>query len=239
MTAGCRLLLSGIAYVPRKASKKKKIKNHRRAKKGFYWKEKNKYNYTNINSRGFFMKIDPLVFSAKFPDRCRLDLCRSRCCRFGVWVDIEEQETIIANQELFTPYLRPEAKDPKTWFGKTESDPDCPSGLAVETRDIAGACSFYHPAHGCVLQKGAVEAGFHEWIIKPRFCIMFPLVVSGGELTVDDDMKNLWCMKGKNRTRPILEAVRKEVEFLFDEEQRRRLCTEEESFPAVKTRGRR
>ena len=68
---------------------------------------------------------------------------------------------------------------------------------------------------------------------------MFPLVVSGGELTVDDDMKNLWCMKGKNRSRPILESVRKEVEFLFDEEQRRRLCAEEESFPAVKARGRR
>ena len=185
------------------------------------------------------MKIDPLVFSAKFPDCCRLDLCRSRCCRFGVWVDIEEQETIIANQGLFTPYLRPEAKDPGTWFGKTELDPDCPSGLAVETQEIAGACSFFHPAHGCVLQKGAVEADLHEWIIKPRFCIMFPLVVSGGELTVDDDMKNLWCMKGKNRTRPILESVRKEVEFLFNEDQRRRLCAEEESFPAVKARGRR
>ncbi len=185
------------------------------------------------------MKIDPLVFSAKFPDQCRLDLCRSRCCRFGVWVDIEEKETIIANQGLFTPYLREEARDPETWFGKTEADPDCPSGMAVETQEIAGACSFYHPAHGCVLQKGAVEAGFHEWIIKPRFCIMFPLVVSGGELTVDDDMKNLWCMKGKNHTRPILEAVRKEVEFLFDEEQRGKLCAEAEPFPSAKATGRR
>ena len=68
---------------------------------------------------------------------------------------------------------------------------------------------------------------------------MFPLVISGGELSVDDDMKNLWCMKGKNHTRPILEAVRKEVEFLFDEEQRRRLCAGEEPLPAVKTTVRR
>jgi hypothetical protein len=180
------------------------------------------------------MKIDTNVFSAKFPERCRLDLCRSRCCRFGVWVDIEEQETIIANQELFVAYLRPEARDPKTWFGKTEEDEDCPSGLAIETQDIAGACSFFHPDYGCALQKGAVEAGLHEWIIKPRFCIMFPLVVSEGELTVDDDMKTLWCMKEKNRTRPILDAVKKEVEFLFDEKQRRRLYAEKMRAPALK-----
>ena len=180
------------------------------------------------------MKIDPLIFSAKFPDRCQFDQCRSRCCRFGVWVDVEERNTILLHQDLFTRYLRPEAKDPKTWFGKTEVDRDCPSGLAVETQDIAGACAFYHPDHGCALQIGAAEAGLHEWAIKPRFCIMFPLVVSGGELTVDDDMKSLWCMKGKNRTRPLLDAIRKEVEFLFDETQLRRLFAEQVPFPILK-----
>jgi hypothetical protein len=68
---------------------------------------------------------------------------------------------------------------------------------------------------------------------------MFPLVVSGGELTVDDDMKSLWCMKGKNRTRPLLDAIRKEVEFLFDETQRKRLFAEEEPFPILNARGHR
>ncbi len=186
------------------------------------------------------MKINPNLFFAKFPERCRLDLCRSRCCRFGVWTDSAERETILANRGLIAPFLRPEAKEPESWFGRTERDRDCPSGLAVETQEISGACAFYHPDFGCALQKGAVEAGLHEWVLKPRFCIMFPLVVSGGELTVDDDMKSLWCMKEKNCTRPILDALRKEVEFLFDEEQRRRLYEEEEeTFPAVKALRRR
>ena len=154
-------------------------------------------------------------------------------------MDVEEKKTILAQQDLFTPYLRPEAEDPETWFGKIEADRDCPSGLAVETQEVAGACVFYHPDHGCILQKGATEAGLHEWAIKPRFCIMFPLVVSGGELTVDLDMKSLWCMKGKNRTRPLLDAIRKEVEFLFDETQRKRLFAEEEPFPILKARGNR
>ena len=178
------------------------------------------------------MKIDPVLFSAKFPDRCRLDLCRSRCCRFGVWVDVEEREAILAHRDLFARFLRPEAQDPKTWFGNTQVDPDCPSGVAVETRDLAGACAFYHQDHGCVLQKGAAEAGLHEWQIKPRFCIMFPLVVSGGELTFDDDMKSLWCMNSKHQTRPLIDALRKEVEFLFDESQVRRLYPEEEPLAA-------
>jgi Protein of unknown function (DUF3109) len=164
------------------------------------------------------MQVDPYIFSAKFPERCRLDLCRSRCCRFGVWADQKEKEEILLHKDLFVHLLRPEANDPKTWFGAVEPDPDCPSGLSVETMDIAGACAFFHPDHGCVLQKGAAEAGLHEWILKPRFCILFPLVVSEGTLTVDEDMKTLWCMKEKNRVQPVTLSVRKELLYLFGKE---------------------
>lgn len=167
------------------------------------------------------MQVDPYIFDAKFPERCRLDLCRSRCCRFGVWVDAEERKTILDHREIFVEYLRPEAKDSEAWFGRTERDPDCPSGWAVETQDIAGACAFFHPDHGCVLQKGAAAAGLHEWRLKPRFCIMFPLVVSQGTLTVDEDMKSLWCMKERNRTHPIAHSVRKELRYLFGKDAER------------------
>jgi hypothetical protein len=163
------------------------------------------------------MKIDPLVFSARFPDRCRLELCGSRCCRFGVWADVAERDAIVASRDLFTPYLRPEAADPESWFGATNEDGDCPSGLAVETMAVKGYCAFFNPACGCVLQKAAADAGLHEWHLKPRFCIMFPLVLLDGELTVDEDMKSLWCMREKNRTRPILHAVDREVRYLFGE----------------------
>jgi hypothetical protein len=164
------------------------------------------------------MRIDPLVFHAKFPECCRPDQCRNRCCRFGVWTDAGEVKIILANRDLFFPYVRPEAADPALWFGRTEEDRDFPSGMAVETRVIGGACSFLHPDHGCALQKGAIEAGIHEWRFKPRFCVMFPLVLREGTLTVDEEMKSLWCMKEKNRTHPITEAVRKEVHFLFGQE---------------------
>ncbi|MBI5577430.1 MAG: DUF3109 family protein [Deltaproteobacteria bacterium] len=164
------------------------------------------------------MKIDPLIFRAKFPETCRLEQCRSRCCRFGVWADTAEMRNILSNRDLFLPYVRPEAADPSSWFGRTEPDTDCPSGMAVETVVVGDACAFFHPNHGCALQKGAIEAGLHEWRFKPRFCVMFPLVLSEGTLTVDEEMKSLWCMKAKNRTHPITDSVRKEVRFLFGQE---------------------
>ena len=164
------------------------------------------------------MKIDPLIFQAKFPEACRPEQCRSRCCRFGVWTDAGEMRKILSNRDLFIPYVRPEAADPLRWFGRTEADADCPSGMAVETEVVGDACAFFHPSHGCALQKGAIEAGHHEWLFKPRFCVMFPLVLSEGTLTVDEEMKSLWCMKSKNRTHPIVESVRKEVHYLFGQE---------------------
>lgn len=164
------------------------------------------------------MKIDPLIYHAKFPATCRPEQCRSRCCRFGVWTDAAEMRMILSNRELFIPYVRPEAADPLSWFGRTEPDPDCPSGTAVETEVVGDACAFFNPSHGCALQKGAIEAGHHEWRFKPRFCVMFPLVLSDGTLTVDEEMKSLWCMKAKNRTHPIAESVRKEVHYLFGHE---------------------
>jgi hypothetical protein len=90
------------------------------------------------------MKIDPLVYHAKFPKCCILEECRSRCCKGGVWADIGEKEVILKNAELFVPYMRPEAKDPSTWFGETTEDPDCPSGIAVETNVAGDYCVFFH-----------------------------------------------------------------------------------------------
>jgi len=32
---------------------------------------------------------------------------------------------------------------------------------------------------------------------------MFPLVVTGGVLTVDEDMGEVWCLQDENRTHPV------------------------------------
>jgi hypothetical protein len=55
---------------------------------------------------------------------------------------------------------------------------------------------------------------------------MFPLVVSEGVLTVDEEMDDVWCMARENRTQPILSSVEREVNFLFPEEVARKLLGE-------------
>jgi len=136
-------------------------------------------------------------------------------------MDVEEQRRIVEHRELFVHLMSKRARDPAAWFGATVVDHDCPSGLAVESRVLNRQCVFFRSELGCVLQKGAIEAGLHPWAIKPRFCIMFPLVVYHGTLRVDDDRKSLWCMQARNHTRPVLESVRAELAYLFDSEQLR------------------
>jgi len=164
------------------------------------------------------MKINPLVFEAKFPKYCDLEKCGGRCCKGGVWADLREKEIILNNAELFLPFMRPETQDPQGWFGERANDSDCPSGVAVETNVEGDSCVFSHPEHGCSLQKAAATHGMHDWEFKPLFCIMFPLVVCDDELTVDEDMEDVWCMQPENRTHPVLPALEREVKYLFPPE---------------------
>ena len=163
------------------------------------------------------MKIDPSVFQAKFPSRCSLEQCKSRCCKGGVWADVAEKDVILQHVDLLLPFMRPETRDPSCWFGGTMEEPECPSGIAIETNVVGDACVFLHPDHGCALQKAAVESGMSEWALKPRFCIMFPLVVEHGVLFVDEHLTDIWCMRSENRTHPILASVEREVRHLFPE----------------------
>ena len=56
-------------------------------------------------------------------------------------------------------------------------------------------------------------------------------------LTVDEDMKSLWCMREKNRTHPIAQAVRKEVLFLFDGETARAVLAPAPPSPKTRMAG--
>ena len=164
------------------------------------------------------MKINPLVFEAKFPKYCDLEKCGGRCCKGGVWADLREKEIILHNSEIFLPFMRPETQNPQEWFGEMAHDADCPSGIAAGTNVIGDWCVFSHPKYACALQTAAAKQGLHDWEFKPRFCTMFPLVVCENELTVDEDMDDVWCMQPENRTHPVLPALVREVNYLFPPE---------------------
>jgi len=51
-------------------------------------------------------------------------------------------------------------------------------------------------------------------------------VVTGGVLTVDEDMGEVWCLQDENRTHPVLSAVEREVNHLFPDEVAQKLLGE-------------
>ena len=48
-------------------------------------------------------------------------------------------------------------------------------------------CSFLDKEGLCVLQKLAIQEGKHAWEYKPMYCVLFPLTIYEGALTIDDE----------------------------------------------------
>jgi len=161
-------------------------------------------------------RIDPVLKTLLFPQGCRIDQCKGICCkRHGAWIDSEEKNSILLLRDQIKVYMRPEARDPDTWFRDTMRDNDFQSGVAYETSNINGDCVFFHPDHLCAIQRAALSLGFHEWIWKPSFCILFPLTITDGVLTLAVNLGDFWCMGMENRTVPALRAMERELHYLF------------------------
>lgn len=162
------------------------------------------------------MRIDPSIFEAKFPASCRLDVCKGHCChRGGVWMDPGERDRIIAHATEIRPFLDDPELPAERWFGQARPDDDFPSGVAIESANIDGRCVFFSHRHFCAIQAAGRACVGDGWAWKPTYCILFPLCVEHGRLVVDGHLPQLWCMQPENRTTPVLDAVEREVRYVF------------------------
>jgi Fe-S-cluster containining protein len=112
-----------------------------------------------------------------------------------------------------------QSKDTSTWFEEPEEDEDFDSGIAVGTEVINEKCNFLDKNGLCVLQKLAMNEGAYKWKYKPLYCILFPLVIYEGALTIDDDHMNRLktCNKNPIVETSIFEACREELIHFFGE----------------------
>ncbi|HKJ80374.1 MAG TPA: DUF3109 family protein, partial [Ignavibacteriaceae bacterium] len=71
----------------------------------------------------------------------------------------------------------------------------------------------------CVLQKLAMNEGAYKWKYKPLYCILFPLVIYEGALTIDDEHidRLKTCNKNPMDETSIYEACKEELVHLFGE----------------------
>lgn len=137
-------------------------------------------NFKMING----LKIDPLIFTFKFTCRC----IGGECCNYGVYTDYKEHEKILSvKNEIIAMMDESQSKNVHEWFEAPEKDDDFESGIAVGTNIINDKCTFLDKNGLCALQTLGLSKGMHKWAYKPIFCVLFPLTIYQGALTVDDE----------------------------------------------------
>lgn len=160
--------------------------------------------------------IDPQIFTFKFS--CR---CAGECCNYGVYTDLKEHEYILSIKDKVIPLMDDtQSKNISEWFEEPEEDEDFESGIAVGTEIINGKCTFLDKNGLCTLQKLALMEGEHKWKHKPTYCILFPLTIFEGALTIDDE--HIDRLKTCNPN-PVIEvsiydACKEELFHFFGEE---------------------
>ena len=153
--------------------------------------------------------IDPKIFTFRFS--CT---CTGECCHYGVYTDLKEHDTILENKDRILPLFdETQSKDLDKWFEPPEDDEEFDSGVAVGTEVINGKCTFLDKDGLCTLQRLAILDGVHKWKYKPMYCILFPLTIYEGALTIDDEhierLKS--CNTNQAAGTSIYEACREEL----------------------------
>lgn len=164
--------------------------------------------------------IDPIIFTQKFVQACNVCICSGECCYYGVYTDKSEYEKILSIKERIIRSMDDsQTKNVDEWFEEEQEDSDFPSGVAVGTEVYNGKCVFLDQQGFCTLQKIAIEDGEDKWKYKPLYCILFPLVIFEGKLTVDDEHlgRMHYCNKIQNQTSTVFETCKNELKFLLGE----------------------
>ncbi len=165
--------------------------------------------------------IDPIIFTEKFVQCCDANVCFGECCYYGVYADYKEYEAILQMKDKIIKMMDDsQTKDVSNWFEKPEKDNDFESGIAIGTEIYNGKCVFLDKLGFCTLQKIAMDETENWWKYKPLYCILFPLVICEGALTIDDGHMNSmhYCSKMENQSSTIYDSCKEEIKYLLGEE---------------------
>ena len=162
--------------------------------------------------------IDPLIFTHKFVKACDVCICSGECCYYGVYTDYAEYEKIVEMKDKVIAAMDDsQTKDVEMWFEEEEEDEDFESGWAVGTEVYNGKCVFLDKQGFCTLQSMAMNEGANKWKYKPLYCILFPLVIYEGAITVDTDHLDRlhYCNIPENQDSTIFDCCKDELKYLL------------------------
>ena len=147
--------------------------------------------------------------------------CPGECCYYGVYTDFKEYETILSIKDKIIANMdETQSKDVRNGLKPEEKDEDFESGIAVGTEIINGKCTFLDKNGLCTLQKIAMVEGEYKWKYKPIYCILFPLTIFEGALTIDDEHidRLQYCNIDPKTSLTMFEACQEELRHFFGEE---------------------
>lgn len=169
--------------------------------------------------KGLF--IDPLIFTQPFVNACLIHKCSGECCFYGVYTDKSEHDKIMEIRERIIATMDDsQTKEPEKWFEEPQEDDDFDSGIAYGTEVHNGKCVFLDQQGFCTLQNVAMQSGESKWKYKPLYCILFPLVIFNGALTVDTEHleRMHYCSLANNQVSTVFDACKFELIHLLGED---------------------
>jgi hypothetical protein len=167
-------------------------------------------------------RISPELFSTGPTGGAGPCTCSAVCCQAGVYADIAEREKILAHSDIIRKYMdETQTTETAAWFDREEEDDaDFPSGRCVGTAVHGDKCVFLDRENRCTLQVAAVQEGFDRWFLKPLFCILYPVEISGKTICFDDLLQGeqSCCTVSPDYETPLFEACKDELVHLLGEQ---------------------
>jgi Fe-S-cluster containining protein len=166
--------------------------------------------------------MDPQLFTRGFAEGHGPCRCNSVCCEGGVYADVLERDRILAHKEMVKKYMdETQTQDDRRWFEPEPlPDGDFLSGQCVGTELHGDKCVFLDGQGRCSLQVGAVGEGLDRWAIKPMYCVLFPIEITGKTVSFDDMLQGeqACCSVDTRFDTPVFRACRDELVFLVGED---------------------
>ena len=147
-------------------------------------------DYPSIFGAPVLRAVDPAIFGYRYFTHCMsCAFCGDSCCSYGVDIDVENVERILALGEDFDAHVgKPRAQ----WFTKqTWKDAEFPGGAQKRTRAIKGSCVFLDKTNrGCKIHSYCIAKGIDYHTLKPLVSVLFPLTFEGGALVVSGELED-------------------------------------------------
>lgn len=170
--------------------------------------------HPSIHKAPVLTAVDTDIFALRYFTHCmRCGFCADQCCSYGVDIDVENANALLALGDDFKAFVGvPESE----WFtDEIVLDAEFPSGRNRRTRTRGSHCVFHKPGgRGCLIHAWCLDKGLDYHLLKPMVSILFPVTFEHGCLVASSEVhdRSLVC-HGQGPT--LYEGVRAELAYYF------------------------